>query len=165
MYCSINFIRLINYNVSLFDIVEYIGKTIIFGISYSLMWPNLVTNVTLWMIRAFYHKNLWVLSSNTLISNWFCVTNSKSLRNMDDTNLILSLRLSFGVIIGLIFICVICSICRTYHDVQNCPDDIAAPLNQYQSDISRTRHQVAYPEIRINSETFSLMRIQPINHL
>ena len=70
---------------------------------------------------------------------------------MDDINLILFLRLGFGLVIGILLLIVICSICRTYRDVVDAQDEVTTHVSRNQSEANRSRIHTGYPEIRINS--------------
>ena len=52
---------------------------------------------------------------------------------MEASNLLLWARIAFGLVIGLLFICVIYTIYRTGKDVANSRDDSVVQVNQLRS--------------------------------
>ena len=69
---------------------------------------------------------------------------------MDDVSLILYLRLGFGLVIGLLLLTVVCSICRTCHDLADAQDGVTTYASRNQSKVNRNRIHNDYPEIRVN---------------
>ena len=62
---------------------------------------------------------------------------------MEPSNLLIWARMAFGLIIGLLFICVIYTIYRTGKDVANSRDDSVVQMNQLRSAHSRAQDRSA----------------------
>ena len=65
---------------------------------------------------------------------------------MESSNLILWVRLGFGLIIGLIFTCVLYTICEIRQDIATAGDDIVIPIYQSRSATTRSRNRLAFSE-------------------
>ena len=60
---------------------------------------------------------------------------------MEPSNLLILVRMAFGLVIGLLFICVIYTIYRTGQDVANSRDDSVVQMNKLRSAHRSARSQ------------------------
>ena len=68
---------------------------------------------------------------------------------METSNLMLWIRLGFGLVIGLIFTCVLFTICKVRQDIANTNDDVVIPI--YQSSIKIYQNRLVISEDRSRS--------------
>ena len=57
---------------------------------------------------------------------------------MESSNLMLWVRLGFWLVIGLIFTCVLYTICKMRQDIATAGDDVVIPIHQSRSAIIRS---------------------------
>ena len=65
---------------------------------------------------------------------------------METSNSMLWVRLGFGMVIGLIFTCVLYKICKIRQDIANTNDDVVIPI--YQSSIKIYQNRLVISEDR-----------------
>ena len=67
---------------------------------------------------------------------------------METSNLMLWIRLGFGLVIGLIFTCVLYKIYKIKKDIANTNDDVVIPIYQSRSAAIRSQNRLAIHEDR-----------------
>ena len=65
---------------------------------------------------------------------------------METDNPMLWVRLGFGLVIGLVFTCVVFTICKVRQDIANTNDDVVIPI--YQSSIKIYQNRLVIGEER-----------------